>query len=53
MNHLQIFQTCALVNNNLWRKLVSSLDLPTAFDDKCKVTSVPYFIPDFNLKVAN
>ena len=38
-----------LINNNLCRKLVSSLELPTTFDERFKVTSVPIFNPDFNL----
>ena len=41
-------ETCALVNNNLWGKLVSSLDSPTTFDEKFKITSVPFFIPNVN-----
>ena len=42
-------ETWVLVNNNLWVKLVSSLELPITFDERFKVTSVPFFIPDFNL----
>ena len=38
-----------LVNNDLCGKLFSSLESPTAFDKSFKVTSVPFFIPDFNL----
>ena len=34
-------------NNNLWEKLVSSS--PKIFDDSHKVTSVVYFVADFNL----
>ena len=46
----QIFETCVLIDNNLWRKLlVSSLILPTAFDEKFKVTWIPLFIHDFNI----
>ena len=37
------------VNNNLWGKLVSSLESSVKFDEKSKVTSVPFFIPDFKL----
>ena len=37
------------VNNNLCGKLVSSLELPFKFDEKFNVTSVPFFIADFNL----
>ena len=31
-----------------FRKLVSSLELPIRFNERFKVTSVPFFIPDFN-----
>ena len=41
---LQSFETCVLVNNNLCRKLFSSLESPTTFDESFKVTSVPFFI---------
>ena len=41
-------ETCVLVNNNLCRKLFSWLEF-SAFDESFKVTSVQYFIPDFNL----
>ena len=34
------FETCVLLNN---------LESATAFDESFKVTSVPYFIPDFNI----
>ena len=46
---LRIFETCVLVNNNLCRKFFSSLKSPVTFDEIFKVTSVPFFIPDFNL----
>ena len=53
MNHLQKLlrnrKTYVLVNNNLGGKLFSSLESPTTFDENFKVTSVPLFIPDFNL----
>ena len=42
-------ETSVLVSNNLCEKLVSTLESPTTFDEKFKVTPVPYFIPDFNL----
>ena len=45
----QIFETCVLVNNNLWGKLVSSLDSQTAFEERFRVTSVPSSINDYNL----
>ena len=31
------------------QKLFSSVESPTKFDGSFKVTSVPFFIPDFNL----
>ena len=46
---LQSLETYVWVNNNLCRKLVSSLELPTTFDESFKVTSVPFFIHNFNL----
>ena len=46
---LRIFEICVLVNNNLWGKLFSSLESPTIFDERFKVTSVPFFIAYFNL----
>ena len=53
MNHLQklykALKTLVIVNNNLCRKLFSSLVSPTTFDEIFRVTSVPFFIPDFNL----
>ena len=39
--------TCLLVNNNLWRKLVSWS--PIIFDDNLKTTSASFFIADSNL----
>ena len=45
---LLIFKTCVLVNNSLCGKLVSSLELPIKFDEWIKVTTVPFFIADFN-----
>ena len=56
MNHLQklyetlqSFEACLLVNNNLCGKLFSSLESPITFDEIFKITSVPFFIPNFNL----
>ena len=43
------FESCVLVNNNLCRKLVSSLELSIKFDETFSVTSVPFFIADFSL----
>ena len=38
-----------IVNNNLCRKLVSSLEVPIKFDERLKGTSVPFSIAYFNL----
>ena len=46
---LRILETCVLVNNNLCGNLVSSLELPTTFDESFEVASVPFFILGFNL----
>ena len=46
---LRRFTTCVLVNNNLRRKLVSSLELPVIFDDYLKTASVSFFVANFNL----
>ena len=46
---LSSLETCVLVNNNLYRKLFSLLELPTRFDEIFRVTSAPFFSPDFNL----
>ena len=48
MKALEGFETCVLVNNNLCGEWFSSLESPTIFDESAKLTSVPYFIPDFN-----
>ena len=37
------------VNNHFCGKLVSSLEPPIIFDERFKLTSVPYFIRDYNL----
>ena len=50
MNHLQKrYEICVLVNNNLYGKLFSSLESPATFDGSFEVTSVLFFIPNFNL----
>ena len=41
---LRIFETCVFVNNDLCGKLVSSLALATKFDERFKVTSVPFLL---------
>ena len=46
---LRIFETFVSVNNSLLEKLVSSLEFPVKFDERFKVTSVPFFILDFNI----
>ena len=46
---LQIFETCVSVNNILCRKLFSSSEFPIKFDERIRVTSVTFFISDFNL----
>ena len=46
---LRSLKTCILVNKNLWEKLFSSLESPVTFEYIFKGTSVPFFIPDFNL----
>ena len=37
------------VSNNLCGKLISSLEFPTKFDERFKVTLVQFLIPDFKL----
>ena len=46
---MRIFEPFILVNNHLCGKLVSSLEVPIEFDERLKVTSVLFFIADFNL----
>ena len=46
---LRSFEIYVLVNNNLCKKLSSSLESSTTFDESFKVTSVPFLILDFNL----
>ena len=46
---LWILETWKEVNNNWCGKWVSLLELPTSFDERFEVTSVPSFISDFNL----
>ena len=45
---LRSLETWVLVNKNLCRKLFSSSESPTTFNESFKVTSVPFFIQDFN-----
>ena len=46
---LQSLETCVLVNNNLWGKSFSSLESSKIFGEGFKVTSISFFVPDFNL----
>ena len=46
---LRSLEAYVLVNNNLCGKLYPSIKLPITFDERFKVTSVPFFIPNFNL----
>ena len=40
---LRNHETCVLVNNSLRGKLLSSLELPTTFGERFKITSAPFF----------
>ena len=46
---LQSLETCVVVDNNLCRKLFSSLESLIIFDEWFKISLVPFFIADFNL----
>ena len=46
---LRSLETCVLVNDNLYRRSVWSLDSATTFYKRFKVAWVPFFILDFNL----
>ena len=48
-NGLRNLETCQPVNNNLFRKLVSSLESPITYDERFKVSSAPFCISDFEL----
>ena len=53
---LQSFETCVLVNNNLWGKSFSSLESPTTFDEIFKVTGfnlLSYELNNFTFKVLH
>ena len=43
------YEACVLVHNSLSRKLVSSLESQTTFDE---ITMVQFFIPDFNILIC-
>ena len=44
---LQIFETFISVNDNLYGKLVSSLEVPIKFDERLKVTLDSFFYSRF------
>ena len=46
---LSNFETCVSVSNSLYGKLVSLLEWLTIFVERCRVTSLPFFVADFNL----
>ena len=46
---LQSFETCLSLSNSLFVKLISSLKSPIILDNSFKVTSVAFFIADFDL----
>ena len=46
---LRIFETCLSINNNLWGKLVSSLESRIIFGDNLKTTYASFFIAEINL----
>ena len=48
MNYFQKLYEASKLNNNLCGKLFSPLESPTPFAE-LKLTSVQFFIPDFNL----
>ena len=45
---LQNLETCVKVNNELSGKLSPLLQSPIAFAKRFKLTSAPFFIPNFN-----
>ena len=49
MNHLKKLYKALKVNNNMCGKSTLSLELQIKFDARFKVTSIPFFILDFNL----
>ena len=50
---LQSFETCVLVNNNLFGKLFSLLESQTAFDESFNVTLVPFLFLILIYEIAN
>ena len=46
---LQSLKTCVSVNDDLYGKWVSSLESLITFDERFKIISIPFFIPDFKL----
>ena len=49
VNVLRSLEACVLLNNYLCRKLFSSLKSPITIDERFKVISALYFIPDISL----
>ena len=45
---LRSLETCVSVNDSLYGKLALLLESPITFDEKFKLTSVPFFTLDFN-----
>ena len=50
---LQSFETCVLVNNNLFGKSFSLLESPAAFDQSFNVTLVPFLFLILIYEIAN
>ena len=50
LEKLYIFLVLVLVDNDLCGKLVSSLEIPTTFNERIWVTSAPFFIHNFSLQ---
>ena len=46
---LRSLKTCVLINDSLFEKLFSPLEWSIIFDERFKVTPVPFFIANFNL----
>ena len=47
-NGLRNLETCQPVNNNLFRKLVLSLESSNTYDERFKASSAPFCITDFD-----
>ena len=44
---LRIIETCVSIDNNFCGKLAPSLESPTTFEERFKITWVLFFIADF------